>query len=55
VQCDCGLSLDRGHKAAKNVLSRAGWDTSVQRNVVPLRGLRQETRKRKRAAEAMRL
>ena len=33
VQCACGLSLDRDHNAALNVLSRAGRDTSVQRNV----------------------
>ncbi len=36
VECACGLSLDRDHNAAINVLSRAGWDTSVPDNVVPL-------------------
>lgn len=36
VECDCGLSLDRDHNAAINVLSRAGWVTSVNGNVVPL-------------------
>lgn len=54
VECACGLSLDRDHNAAMNILNRAGWDTSVQRNVAPLpqpngRG------KRKRAVEAARL
>ncbi len=33
VKCDCGLSLDRDHNAALNILSRAGWDTSVKLNV----------------------
>jgi putative transposase len=33
VTCGCGLSLDRDHNAARAVLHRAGWDTSVQRNV----------------------
>jgi putative transposase len=36
VTCDCGLSLDRDHNAALNILSRAGWDTSVPDNVAPL-------------------
>src|SRR5690606_33076609 len=36
VECDCGLSLDRDHNAAINVLSRAGWVTSVNGNVAPL-------------------
>jgi len=36
VECECGLSLDRDHNAAINILKRAGWDTSVQRNVAPL-------------------
>ncbi|WP_119071423.1 RNA-guided endonuclease InsQ/TnpB family protein [Aggregatilinea lenta] len=36
VECDCGLSLDRDHNAALNILSRAGWDTSVPENVTPL-------------------
>lgn len=33
VTCDCGLSLDRDHNAALNILSRAGWDTLVPDNV----------------------
>jgi putative transposase len=33
VMCDCGLSLDRDHNAAINILKRAGWDASVQGNV----------------------
>ncbi|HEX2620817.1 MAG TPA: transposase [Phototrophicaceae bacterium] len=54
VECACGLSLDRDHNAALNILKRAGWDTSVQPNAAPLpqpngRG------KRKRAVEAARL
>ena len=36
VECDCGLSLDRDHNAALNILSRAGWDTPVPDNVAPL-------------------
>jgi len=36
VTCACGLSLDRDHNAALNILSRAGWDTSVPVNVAPL-------------------
>lgn len=36
VECACGLSLDRDHNAAINILNRAGRDTSVQRNVDPL-------------------
>ena len=36
VTCACGLSLNRDHNAALNVLSRAGWDTSVPVNVAPL-------------------
>ncbi len=36
VECVCGLSLDRDHNAAINILNRAGWDTSVQPNVAPL-------------------
>jgi len=54
VECDCGLSLDRDHNAAKNVLSRAGWDASVSLNVVPLPAPQGEG-KNKRAAEATRL
>jgi putative transposase len=33
VECVCGLSLDRDHNAAINILSRAGWDASVNGNV----------------------
>ncbi len=33
VECACGLSLDRDHNAAINILNRAGRDTSVQDNV----------------------
>jgi putative transposase len=36
VECACGLSLNRDHHAALKVLDRAGWDTSVSRNVDPL-------------------
>jgi putative transposase len=33
VECVCGLSLDRDHNAAINILKRAGWDTPVVDNV----------------------
>ena len=33
VDCACGLSLDRDHNAALNILKRAGWVTSVSANV----------------------
>jgi putative transposase len=36
VRCACGLSLDRDHNAALNILRRAGWDTPVPDNVGPL-------------------
>jgi putative transposase len=55
VECDCGLSLDRDHNAALNVLSRAGWDTSVNGNVVPLLFSHREKSKRKRRSEATRI
>jgi len=29
VECACGLSLDRDHNAAINILKKAGWDTPV--------------------------
>jgi putative transposase len=54
VKCACGLSLDRDHNAALNILIRAGWDTSVQPNVAPLPML-QDNGKRKRAVESTRL
>lgn len=55
VECDCGLSLDRDHNAALNILSRAGWDTPVQHNVAPLLVSVSDIGKRKRAVEATRL
>jgi putative transposase len=54
VECACGLSLDRDHNAAINILNRAGWDTSVQPNAAPL-PMPQGSGKRKRAVEAARL
>lgn len=54
VECACGLSLDRDHNAAINILNRAGWDTSVQPNVAPLPAPNGKG-KRKRAVEAARL
>ena len=33
VNCACGLSLDRDHNAAINILKRAGQDVSVLLNV----------------------
>jgi transposase len=55
VTCACGLSMDRDENAAKNILSRAGWDTSVKLNVAPLLALNTSVRKRERASEATRL
>ncbi len=55
VNCACGLSLDRDHNAAINILSRAGWDASVNGNVVPLLVGVNPSRKRKRRSEATRL
>lgn len=54
VKCGCGLSLARDHNAAINILKRAGWDASVQRNVAPL-PVSDDTSKGKRAVEATRL
>jgi putative transposase len=54
VECACGLSLDRDHNAALNILIRAGWDTSVPPNVAPL-PMPHGKGKRKRAVEAARL
>jgi len=54
VHCDCGLSLDRDHNAAINILRKAGWDTPVNGNVVPLPTLQSEG-KRKRRSEATRI
>ena len=33
LDCECGLSLDRDHRAAINILRKAGWDTPLQPNV----------------------
>ncbi len=33
TSCACGLSLDRDHRAAINILIKAGWDTPLQPNV----------------------
>jgi putative transposase len=54
LECPCGLSLDRDHNAAINILSRAGWVTSVNDNVAPL-SLSQDGDKGKRRSEAARL
>ena len=35
VECTCGLSLDRDHNAAINILKRAGWDAPAIANVDP--------------------
>jgi len=54
VECACGLSLDRDHNAAINILKRAGWDTSVNGNVAPLPAS-SDNGKCKRRSEATRL
>jgi putative transposase len=54
VTCDCGLSLARDHNAAINILSRAGWVTSVNGNVAPLSAPNGEG-KGKRRSEAQTL
>ena len=33
VTCNCGLSLDRDHNAAINILRKSGWDAPVPDNV----------------------
>lgn len=33
IDCDCGLSLDRDHRAAINILIKAGWDAPLIANV----------------------
>ena len=33
VDCECGLSLDRDHRAAINILRKAGWDAPLIANV----------------------
>jgi putative transposase len=33
IDCQCGLSLDRDHRAAINILIKAGWDAPVIVNV----------------------
>ena len=40
VECACGLSLDRDHNAAINILRKAGWDTPVGQNVGAVQTMR---------------
>ncbi|MDZ4768980.1 MAG: zinc ribbon domain-containing protein [Chloroflexota bacterium] len=53
---NCGLSLDRDHNAAINILNKAvgGWDTSVTVHVAPL-SVGHPIDKRKRSSEATRI
>ena len=51
----CGLSLDRDHNAAINILKRSGLDESVKQNVTPIPSFNTSVGKRKRASEAPRL
>lgn len=44
VRCACGLSLDRDHNAAINILKRAGWDTPVVDNATLVRVGREAAR-----------
>lgn len=55
VECACGLSLDRDHNAALNILNRSRSDRTVKQNVTPLLALNTSAGKRKRASEATRL
>jgi putative transposase len=55
VTCECGLSLDRDHNAAINILKKAGWDAPVYRNVTPLFDDFKPSDKRKRGTEATRI
>lgn len=52
VKCDCGLSLDRDHNAALNILNRSRLDETVKLNVDPLPLRPRRGRKVKRASEA---
>lgn len=54
VTCACGLSLDRDHNAALNILRRAGWVTPVRLKTAPLPAPK-GTGKRISASEATRL